>query len=59
MPATSEASIVPAVITAAAGASNSKLFWIVQKADGKLAPAGIALVTTKQLVVQGSSVVAL
>ena len=59
MPASTEASIVPAVIAAAVGASNSKVVWLVAKADDKLAPVGIALVTTKQMVVPGNGVMAL
>ena len=59
VPASSEASIIPAVIAAVAGASNAKVLWVVARVDNKLAPVGIALVTTKQLVVPGNGFMAL
>jgi hypothetical protein len=59
VPAPSEASIVPAVLAAVVGASNSKVAWVMARVDDKLAPVGIALVTTKQLVVPGNGVMAL
>jgi hypothetical protein len=59
VPAPSEASIVPAVLAAVVGASNSKVAWVMAKVADKMAPVGIALVTTKQLVVPGNGVMAL
>ena len=59
VPTESEASIIPAVIAAAAGASNCKVLWVMAKVEDKLAPVGLALVTTKQLLVPGNGVVAL
>ena len=59
VPALSEASIVLAVVMAADGALNSKVLWVVTKAEDKVAPVGIALVTTKQMIAQGNAVVAL
>ena len=59
VPGDSEASIIPAVIAAAAGASNCKVHWVMAKVDDKLAPVGLALVTSKQLVVPGNGVAAL
>ena len=59
VPALSEASIVPAVVMAADGALNNKVLWVVTKAEDKVAPVGMALVTTKQMIVQGNAVVAL
>ena len=59
MPAPSEASILPAVVTATQGASNSKLIWVVAKAEDKAAPVGIALISMKQMSVQGLSVATL
>jgi hypothetical protein len=59
VPAPSEASIVPAVLAAVVGASNSKVAWVMARVGDKMAPVGIALVTTKQLVVPGNGVMAL
>ena len=59
VPAPSEASILPAVVTAMQGASNSKLIWAVAKAEDKAAPVGIALISMKQTAVQGLSVATL
>ena len=59
VPAPSEASILPAVVTAMQGASNSKLIWMVAKAEDKVAPVGIALISVKQMIVQGLSVATL
>ena len=59
VPADSEASSIPAVIAAAVGASNCKVLWVMAKVDDKLAPVGLALVTSKQLVVPGNGVAAL
>ena len=59
VPADSEASIIPAVNAAAAGSSNCKVVWVMAKVDDKLAPVGLASVTTKQIVVPGNGVTAL
>ena len=53
VPSAAELALVPAAVTAATAATSVKIMWVVTTAESKVIPVGVALVTTKQLVVPG------